>query len=246
MTAEFYLQTVDVVFQRHLLPKGEYMHRGKLVDPAAIKDTALLAIEGERDDISGIGQTKSALTLATKLAAGKKHYHLAKDVGHYGIFNGRKWRENIAPVVEKSSPRTTTLKAYSRAIRSQFDRPTTRGERDRAGRHGHGGRARAPTRRGRTAPAIVRRLVQRFGERSRAWSNGRRDKAPSRANCAPDNTPRRLHIGQAVLDRDGLAIEINRLPVAPTHRGERPRAPARRAGLRSGAGTPWSTIASRS
>ena len=101
MTAEFYLQTVDVVFQRHLLPKGEYMHRGKLVDPAAIRDTALLAIEGERDDISGIGQTRSALDLATKLSAGKKQYHLAKDVGHYGIFNGRKWREAIAPVVEK-------------------------------------------------------------------------------------------------------------------------------------------------
>jgi poly(3-hydroxybutyrate) depolymerase len=101
MTAEFYLQTVDVVFQRHLLPKGEYMHRGKLVDPAAIKDTALLAIEGERDDISGIGQTRAALDLATKLSAGKKQYHLAKDVGHYGIFNGRKWREAIAPVVER-------------------------------------------------------------------------------------------------------------------------------------------------
>ena len=101
MTAEFYLQTVDVVFQRHLLPKGEYMHRGKLVDPAAIRDTALLAIEGERDDISGIGQTKAALDLATKLGTAKKAYHLAKDVGHYGIFNGRKWRENIAPVVEK-------------------------------------------------------------------------------------------------------------------------------------------------
>jgi poly(3-hydroxybutyrate) depolymerase len=100
MTAEFYLQTVDVVFQRHLLPKGEYMHRGKLVDPAAIRDTAMLAIVGERDDISGIGQTKAALDLATKLGAGKKSYHLAKDVGHYGIFNGRKWRENIAPVVE--------------------------------------------------------------------------------------------------------------------------------------------------
>jgi poly(3-hydroxybutyrate) depolymerase len=101
MTAEFYLQTVDVVFQRHLLPKGEYMHRGKLVDPAAIRDTALLAIEGERDDISGIGQTRAALDLATKLAVGKTRYHLAKDVGHYGIFNGRKWREAIAPVVEK-------------------------------------------------------------------------------------------------------------------------------------------------
>ncbi len=101
MTAEFYLQTVDVVFQRHLLPKGEFMHRDRLVDPAAITDTALLAIEGERDDISGIGQTKAALTLAAQLPATKKHYLLAEDVGHYGIFNGRKWRERIAPVVEQ-------------------------------------------------------------------------------------------------------------------------------------------------
>jgi poly(3-hydroxybutyrate) depolymerase len=101
MTAEFYLQTVDVVFQRHLLPKGELEHRGKKVDPAAIRDTALLAIEGERDDISGIGQTKAALDIATRLPSSKKEYFLAKDVGHYGIFNGRKWRERIAPVVEK-------------------------------------------------------------------------------------------------------------------------------------------------
>jgi poly(3-hydroxybutyrate) depolymerase len=100
MTAEFYLQTVDVVFQRHLLPKGKMMHRGRRVDPSAIRDTALLAIEGERDDISGIGQTRAALDIATKLPAGKKSYLLAKDVGHYGIFNGRKWRERIAPVVE--------------------------------------------------------------------------------------------------------------------------------------------------
>ena len=101
MTAEFYLQTVDVVFQRHPLPKGELEHRGKKVDPAAIRDTALLAIEGERDDISGIGQTKAALDIATRLPSSKKEYFLAKDVGHYGIFNGRKWRERIAPVVEK-------------------------------------------------------------------------------------------------------------------------------------------------
>jgi len=101
MTAEFYLQTVDVVFQRHLLPKGEMEHRGRLVDPAAIRDTALLAIEGERDDISGLGQTKAALAIATKLPKAKKQYFLAEDVGHYGIFNGRKWREKIAPVVEK-------------------------------------------------------------------------------------------------------------------------------------------------
>ena len=101
MTAEFYLQTVDVVFQRHLLPRGEMMHRGKPVDPKAIRDTALLAIEGERDDISGLGQTRAALDLATKLPAGKKRYYMAPEVGHYGIFNGRKWREMIAPVVEK-------------------------------------------------------------------------------------------------------------------------------------------------
>jgi poly(3-hydroxybutyrate) depolymerase len=100
MTAEFYLQTVDVVFQRHLLPKGELMHRGRRVDPGAIRDIALLAIEGERDDISGVGQTKAALKISRSLPAAKKQYHLAEGVGHYGIFNGSKWRERIAPVVE--------------------------------------------------------------------------------------------------------------------------------------------------
>jgi poly(3-hydroxybutyrate) depolymerase len=101
MTAEFYLQTVDAVFQRHLLPEGQLEHRGRLVRPDAIRDTALLAIEGERDDISGIGQTKAALDITPKLPKAKKQYLLATDVGHYGIFNGRKWREKIAPAVEK-------------------------------------------------------------------------------------------------------------------------------------------------
>jgi poly(3-hydroxybutyrate) depolymerase len=101
MTAEFYLQTVNVVFQQHQLPKGEMEHRGRLVRPDAIRDTAILAIEGERDDISGIGQTKAALDITTKLPRAKKEYYLAPDVGHYGIFNGRKWREKIAPVVEE-------------------------------------------------------------------------------------------------------------------------------------------------
>ncbi|MGC6401019.1 polyhydroxyalkanoate depolymerase [Sphingomonas sp. FW199] len=99
MTAEFYLQTIDVVFQRHALPKGEMTHRGRPVDPAAITDTAILAIEGERDDISGLGQTKAALTLAKKLAPAMKKYHMAESVGHYGIFNGSKWRTRIAPVM---------------------------------------------------------------------------------------------------------------------------------------------------
>ena len=101
MTAEYYLQTVDVVFQRHLLPKGELTHRGRRVDPAAISDVALLAIGGERDDISGVGQTKAALDISKSLPARLKQYHLAKGVGHYGIFNGSKWRNRIAPVVEE-------------------------------------------------------------------------------------------------------------------------------------------------
>jgi poly(3-hydroxybutyrate) depolymerase len=100
MTQEFYLQTIDVVFQRHLLPEGKMTHRGEPVDPAALTDVAVLAIEGERDDISGIGQTKAALDISTKLPARLKKYHLAESVGHYGIFNGSKWRGRIAPVVE--------------------------------------------------------------------------------------------------------------------------------------------------
>jgi len=101
MTAEFYLQTVEHVFKEHSLPNGTFNHRGKVIDLGGITDTALLAIEGERDDISGIGQTKAALDLATSLPAAKKKYYLAEDCGHYGIFNGGKWRRKIAPVVEE-------------------------------------------------------------------------------------------------------------------------------------------------
>ncbi|MES2755700.1 MAG: polyhydroxyalkanoate depolymerase [Pseudomonadota bacterium] len=99
MTAEFYLQTIDVVFQTHAIPNGTYRHRGRLADPGAISDVALMAIEGKRDDISGLGQTKAALTLATGLPAAKKKYLIA-DAGHYGIFNGSKWRNQIAPEFE--------------------------------------------------------------------------------------------------------------------------------------------------
>ncbi len=101
MTAEFYLQTISTVFQDHALPKGEMMHRGVRVDPSAITDIAILAIEGERDDISGIGQTKAALKISTSLPDAMKKYHLAPGAGHYGIFNGSKWRKDIAPVVEQ-------------------------------------------------------------------------------------------------------------------------------------------------
>lgn len=101
MTAEFYIQTVSEVFQKHSLPKGELLHRGRLVDPAALKDVALLAVEGERDDISGLGQTKAALKIATSLPDSHKKYYMAEGAGHYGIFNGSKWRNKVAPVVEE-------------------------------------------------------------------------------------------------------------------------------------------------
>ena len=101
MTAEFYLQTVQEVFQDHAIPNGTFMHRGKRIDLGDITETALLAIEGERDDISGLGQTKAALDLTPNLKDAKKRYYMAKGAGHYGIFNGSKWREKIAPVVEE-------------------------------------------------------------------------------------------------------------------------------------------------
>ena len=100
LNAAYYLQTVEEVFQKHSLPNGTFMHRGKRVDLGAITDTAILAIEGERDDISGIGQTKAALKLTTGLSQAKKQYHLAPEVGHYGIFNGSKWRTKIAPLLD--------------------------------------------------------------------------------------------------------------------------------------------------
>jgi poly(3-hydroxybutyrate) depolymerase len=98
LTAEFYLQTVEVVFKEHLLPRGEWVSRGRKIDPSAI-ETALMTIEGELDDISGIGQTKAAHTLTPNIP-GARHVHWEQPrVGHYGIFNGRKWREQIMPRV---------------------------------------------------------------------------------------------------------------------------------------------------
>ncbi|EAQ28720.1 hypothetical protein NAP1_14013 [Erythrobacter sp. NAP1] len=101
MTAEFYLQTVEEVFQKHSIPNGTFEHKGEIVDLTQITDTALLAIEGERDDISGLGQTKAALKLATGLSEDKKRYYMAEGAGHYGIFNGSRWRTKVAPVVEE-------------------------------------------------------------------------------------------------------------------------------------------------
>ena len=99
LPAEFYLQTIEEVFHKHSLPDGKFFHDGQRVDPKAITKTAILAIEGELDDISGVGQTRAALEIAKNLPDSKKKYHLAPAVGHYGIFNGRKWREQVRPVI---------------------------------------------------------------------------------------------------------------------------------------------------
>lgn len=97
LTAEFYLQTVETVFIEHRLPKGTMTHRGTHVDPSAIRKTALLTVEGENDDISGLGQTQAAHDLCSNLAAEKKSHYVQPTVGHYGVFNGSRFRAEIVP-----------------------------------------------------------------------------------------------------------------------------------------------------
>jgi poly(3-hydroxybutyrate) depolymerase len=99
LPADFYLQTVARVFQEHGLPLGRFTSRGRLVEPQAITETALLCVEGENDDICAVGQTAAALDLCTGLAADKKVHHLQPKVGHYGVFNGKRWRTEIYPKV---------------------------------------------------------------------------------------------------------------------------------------------------
>jgi poly(3-hydroxybutyrate) depolymerase len=99
LPAEFYLETVDAVFQRDLLPRGELMWRGQKVEPAAISKTGLLTVEGEKDDICGVGQTLAAHDLCTGVKPAKKLHHLQAGVGHYGVFSGSRWEQQIYPVV---------------------------------------------------------------------------------------------------------------------------------------------------
>ena len=99
LPAEFYLETVGRVFQDHLLAKGEMTWHGRPVDPAAIRRTALLVVEGERDDICGVGQTMAALDLCSGIPAARKSYHLQTGAGHYGVFSGRTWTGQIYPKV---------------------------------------------------------------------------------------------------------------------------------------------------
>ena len=99
LTEEFYLQTIELVFQKHALAKGELTHRGRKVDPSLITDIGLMTVEGENDDISGVGQTQAAHGLCSSLPEDLKELYVAPKVGHYGVFNGRRFRDDIYPRV---------------------------------------------------------------------------------------------------------------------------------------------------
>ena len=107
LTAEFYLETVSRVFQDHLLPKGELAHRGRAVKTAAITDIALMTIEGQHDDISGVGQTQAAHALCPSLPDSMKELYIHPEVGHYGVFNGTRFRNDIYPRVRDFIARNT-------------------------------------------------------------------------------------------------------------------------------------------
>lgn len=100
LSASFYLQTVETVFHEHLLPRGLLVSRGRVVEPAAIESTAMFTIEGERDDISGIGQTRAAHALCRNLPEDMRLHREQEGVGHYGLFNGRRFRHEIAPAIK--------------------------------------------------------------------------------------------------------------------------------------------------
>jgi polyhydroxyalkanoate depolymerase len=99
LASEFYLETVQWVFQEHQLPLGVMMYKGRPVNPKAIRKTALLTVEGERDDICAVGQTMAAHDLASSLKPFRKKHHLQAGVGHYGVFSGRRWEGQVYPIV---------------------------------------------------------------------------------------------------------------------------------------------------
>jgi poly(3-hydroxybutyrate) depolymerase len=99
LTAEFYLQTIERVFQKRLMARGEYRYRDRLLTPAAITDVGLMTVEGEKDDITGLGQTEAAHDLCSSLKAEDRKHYVAMGVGHYGVFNGSRWRSLIQPEV---------------------------------------------------------------------------------------------------------------------------------------------------
>ncbi|MEI9891060.1 MAG: polyhydroxyalkanoate depolymerase [Caulobacteraceae bacterium] len=115
LTEEFYLQTIDIVFQKYLLPKGELTHRGRKVDTGAISDIALMTVEGAHDDISGVGQTQAAHALCPNIPENLKELYVHPDVGHYGVFNGSKFRRDIYPRIRDFIARTEQVSAQAAA-----------------------------------------------------------------------------------------------------------------------------------
>ncbi|HUU66915.1 MAG TPA: polyhydroxyalkanoate depolymerase [Methyloceanibacter sp.] len=99
LTAEYYLQTIETVFLDHKLPRGQMLHHGVAVDPGKVQRVALMTVEGEKDDISGIGQTKAAQLLCKNLPDTMRAHHMQPDVGHYGVFNGKRFRSEILPKI---------------------------------------------------------------------------------------------------------------------------------------------------
>jgi polyhydroxyalkanoate depolymerase len=102
LTAEFYLETVKIVFQDYALAKGELTYRGELVEPRAIRRTSLFTVEGEKDDICAVGQTLAAQDLCSSIKPFRKRHHMQPGVGHYGVFSGRKWEGQIYPLLKNT------------------------------------------------------------------------------------------------------------------------------------------------
>lgn len=123
LSEEFYLQTIDIVFQRHLLAKGELEHRGRRVDLAAITDIALMTVEGEKDDISGVGQTQAAHVLTPNIPDDRRVLHVQPDVGHYGVFNGRRFETEIYPRVRDFIARSSAIGDIRNDVSTAGDDP---------------------------------------------------------------------------------------------------------------------------
>ena len=109
LTAEFYMQTIEQVFVRQSLPKGEFVYDGQRIDLGDIRHTGLMTVEGERDDISGVGQTNAAQTLCHNIPDAKKQHYLQQGVGHYGVFNGSRYRSEIVPRIVEFTHRVEQL-----------------------------------------------------------------------------------------------------------------------------------------
>jgi poly(3-hydroxybutyrate) depolymerase len=120
LSAEYYLQTVDTVFVKHALPKGEMTHRGKLVDPSKITRVALMTVEGENDDISGLGQTEATHDLCTAIPDHRRVHYVQKGVGHYGVFNGSRFKSEIVPRINDFMASAANIKPTLVAVKSSL------------------------------------------------------------------------------------------------------------------------------